>query len=240
MLFPFIGEVVLYPYNFAPFGWLSCAGQLLQVSQNTALAKLLGTKFGGDGRQTFGLPNYQSVSPQSMQYCIALTGILPGGNRPAATGEISLLPYQAPSNWFECDGQLLIKADFPKLFQVIGTEFGGYGVSTFGVPDLSSTPPPMPTSQSIYSISASGVPVPVEPFLGEIRLLPYSSPPNGWSTCQGQLLPVGGNTALFSLLGINFGGDGTEDFALPDLSNAKVPSGLQYLIAMRGAFPPRN
>jgi microcystin-dependent protein len=239
MLAPFIGEVVLYPYNFAPFNWLACAGQLLQSSQNTALAWLLGTEFGGDGKQTFGLPNYQSVSPQDMQYCIALTGIKPGGNRPSGIGEISLLPYAAPSGWFECNGQSLKKADDPQLFQVIGTKFGGDG-STFGLPDLSSTPPPLPTSQSIYCISAFGTPAPPEPFLGEIRLFPYSFSPDGWSTCHGQLLPIEQATGLFSLIGDNFGGDGRVDFALPDLRNAAVPSGLQYFIALNGAYPQRN
>jgi microcystin-dependent protein len=240
MFSPFIGEVVLYPYSFAPFNWVSCAGQLLQVSQNTALAQLLGNKFGGDGKQTFGLPNYQSVTPNDMmEYCIALTGIYPGGNRRAAIGEISLLPYEAPSGWFECNGQLLTKADFPQLFQVIGTTFGGDGESTFAVPDLISTPPPMP-SQSIYCISAFGAPVPLEPFLGELRLLPYPSAPNGWSACQGQLFAIQDDRSLFDLIGTRFGGDGRDDFALPDLSNAEVPSGLQYFIALKGVFPQRN
>src|SRR5262245_17908790 len=141
MLSPFIGEVVLYPYNFAPTNWVSCAGQLIQVSQDTVLASLLGTEFGGDGKQTFGLPNYQSVSPPNMLYCIALIGILPGGNRPSAIGEISLLPYEAPRGWLECNGQLLRIADFPELFQVIGTKFGGDGQLSFAVPNLISTPP---------------------------------------------------------------------------------------------------
>src|SRR5262245_23595675 len=121
MLDPFIGEVVLYPYNFAPVNWLSCAGQLLQISQDTVLASLLGIEFGGDGKQTFGLPNYQSVSPQYMQYCIAITGNLPERSRATGLGEIALLPYKTPSSWLECNGQLLRIADYLDLFQVIGT-----------------------------------------------------------------------------------------------------------------------
>jgi microcystin-dependent protein len=56
---PFIGQVIPVPYTFAPYGWAFCNGQLLAISQNTALFSLLGTAFGGDGRTTFGLPNLQ-------------------------------------------------------------------------------------------------------------------------------------------------------------------------------------
>jgi len=56
-----------------------------------------------------------------------------------------------------------------------------------------------------------------EPFIGQITLFPYSFPPQNWADCQGQLLPVTQYTALFSLLGTQFGGNGTTNFALPDL-----------------------
>ena len=63
-----------------------------------------------------------------------------------------------------------------------------------------------------------------EPFLGEIRLFPYSQVPtgDGWAQCNGQLLPINQNQALFSLLGTTFGGDGRVNFALPDL-RGRVP-----------------
>lgn len=54
---PFLGQIMLVPYNFAPRGWAFCDGQLLPIAQNTALFSLLGTTFGGDGRTTFGLPD---------------------------------------------------------------------------------------------------------------------------------------------------------------------------------------
>ncbi len=60
---PFIGQLLLVPYNFAPKGWAFCSGQLLPISQNTALFSLLGTVYGGDGRVTFGLPNLQGRIP---------------------------------------------------------------------------------------------------------------------------------------------------------------------------------
>jgi microcystin-dependent protein len=54
---PFIGEIEIVGFNFAPNGWATCDGQLMQISENTALFSLLGTQFGGDGRSTFALPD---------------------------------------------------------------------------------------------------------------------------------------------------------------------------------------
>jgi microcystin-dependent protein len=54
---PFIGEIKLFGFNFAPRGYATCSGQVLSIAQNTALFSLLGTTYGGDGQVTFGLPN---------------------------------------------------------------------------------------------------------------------------------------------------------------------------------------
>lgn len=56
---PFVAEIRIFPFNFAPKGWAFCDGQLLPISQNTALFSLLGTTYGGDGKSTFALPNLQ-------------------------------------------------------------------------------------------------------------------------------------------------------------------------------------
>jgi microcystin-dependent protein len=60
---PFLGQITMFPYNFAPLGWALCQGQLLPISQNTALFSLLGTQFGGDGRTTFALPDLRGRVP---------------------------------------------------------------------------------------------------------------------------------------------------------------------------------
>jgi microcystin-dependent protein len=60
---PFLGELALVPYNFAPTGWAFCDGQLLLISQNTALFSLLGTQFGGNGINTFALPDLRGRVP---------------------------------------------------------------------------------------------------------------------------------------------------------------------------------
>jgi microcystin-dependent protein len=59
---PFVAEIRIFPFNFAPTGWAFCDGQLLTISQNTALFSLLGTFYGGDAKVTFGLPNLQGAS----------------------------------------------------------------------------------------------------------------------------------------------------------------------------------
>ena len=56
---PFVAEIRIFPFNFAPKGWAFCNGQILPISQNTALFALLGTVYGGDGKSTFALPNLQ-------------------------------------------------------------------------------------------------------------------------------------------------------------------------------------
>src|SRR5688500_7618096 len=60
---PFVAEIRILPFNFSPRGWAWCNGQILPISQNTALFSLLGTAYGGDGKSTFGLPDLQGRAP---------------------------------------------------------------------------------------------------------------------------------------------------------------------------------
>lgn len=60
---PFVAEIRIFPFNFAPKGWAWCNGQLMPISQNTALFSLLGTTYGGDGQSTFALPNMEGNAP---------------------------------------------------------------------------------------------------------------------------------------------------------------------------------
>src|SRR5665213_547465 len=66
---PFVAEICIFPFNFAPKGWAVCNGQILPLSQNTALFSLLGTNYGGDGRSNFALPDLQgSVALHTDQF----------------------------------------------------------------------------------------------------------------------------------------------------------------------------
>jgi len=73
---PFLGQIQLFPYDFAPVGWVPCAGQILPIIQNAALFALIGTKFGGNGTTTFQLPKLDGPAV-SVGYYIALVGIFP-------------------------------------------------------------------------------------------------------------------------------------------------------------------
>jgi microcystin-dependent protein len=74
-----------------------------------------------------------------------------------------------------------------------------------------------------------------EPFLSEIRIMSFSFAPKGWALCNGQLLPINQNQALFSLLGTTFGGDGRVNFALPDLrGNVPIHNGSGHTLGEKG------
>jgi len=93
---PFIGEVDLYGFNFAPLNWATCDGQLLPISENTALFSLLGTTYGGNGQTTFGLPDLRGRVPIHMGTGPGLT------NRPlgqiAGSETITLTIPQLPAH----------------------------------------------------------------------------------------------------------------------------------------------
>ncbi len=77
----YLGQINLFAFLFAPRNWMECAGQTLNVSSNSALYALLGTKFGGNGSTTFCLPDLRSASlftvNNNMKYYIAIQGIFP-------------------------------------------------------------------------------------------------------------------------------------------------------------------
>jgi microcystin-dependent protein len=93
---PFLGEIRLFPYNFAPFGWALCQGQILSISQNTALFSLLGTNYGGNGTTNFALPQltgivplHQGNGPGLSPYVVGETG---------GTPNVTVLSQQMPQH----------------------------------------------------------------------------------------------------------------------------------------------
>ena len=93
---PFIAEVRLLGFNFAPRGWAFCEGQLLPISQNTALFSLIGTTYGGDGRTTMGLPNFENRMPMHAGRGPGLTDTRLGQRQGAAN--ITLGVTQMPAH----------------------------------------------------------------------------------------------------------------------------------------------
>lgn len=86
---PFLGEIKVISWNFPPKGWAFCNGSLLPINQNQALFSILGTTYGGDGRQTFGLPNLQGRTPFHVGNGIVLGEL---GGETTHTLNISELP----------------------------------------------------------------------------------------------------------------------------------------------------
>jgi microcystin-dependent protein len=96
MTTPFIGEIQLFGFNFAPVGWASCAGNLLPISQNTALFSLIGTTYGGNGQTTFALPDFQGRAPTNQGHGPGLSTRTAG--EPFGEAQVSLLDSEIPSH----------------------------------------------------------------------------------------------------------------------------------------------
>jgi len=93
---PFVAEIRIFPFNFAPKGWAFCDGQLLPLSQNTALFSLLGTTYGGDGKSNFALPNLQGRAPMHPGQGPGLS--LHDLGEAAGTDTVTLLSTEIPSH----------------------------------------------------------------------------------------------------------------------------------------------
>lgn len=96
MAVPYIGEIKMFAGNFAPNGWLFCSGQLLPISENDALFSIIGTTYGGDGQETFALPNLQSRVPVHMGTGSSGTTYQIGES--AGTEEVTLTVQQIPNH----------------------------------------------------------------------------------------------------------------------------------------------
>lgn len=115
---------------------------------------------------------------------------------------------------------------------VASQEMGGFG--------LSHVPFRPAMLESRESVGASSAAFFSDPYLGQMMLVPYNFAPRGWAFAHGQLLPIAQNSALFSLLGTMYGGDGRTTFQLPDLRGLEPVCGMNWVIALVGVFPSRS
>lgn len=120
---PYVGEIRMVAFNFAPYGWALCNGQLMSISQNTALFSLLGTQFGGDGKSNFALPNLQGMAPMCQGSGAGLTQRVMGetGGEPSVT----VLQTQMPSHTHSAQAGAASNSDTPGPTTIFGD--GGRG-----------------------------------------------------------------------------------------------------------------
>jgi T5SS/PEP-CTERM-associated repeat protein len=197
----YLGSVELFAGNFAPRPTTLAQGQLLSINQNQSLYSLLGTTYGGDGRTTFALPDLRGRTP-----------IHVGGNpTPYRLGQklgvenVTLAATELPAHTHTLPGA-------PGVTEAAG----GGQAHTNMQPGLGLN----------YVIALNGVfpsrSIGQQAFIGEVGLFAGNFAPRSWAFCDGQLLPIASNTALFSILGTIYGGDGRTNFQLPDLRGRSV------------------
>jgi microcystin-dependent protein len=106
---PFVAEIRMFSFNFAPKGWAGCNGQLMPISQNTALFSLLGVIYGGDGRSTFGLPNLQGNAPMFYEQGPGLSNHTIGES--GGTESVTLLQSEMPIHSHPVNAAIIDIAD---------------------------------------------------------------------------------------------------------------------------------
>lgn len=124
---PFVAEIRIFPFNFAPKGWALCNGQILPLSQNTALFSLLGTTYGGDGKSNFALPNMQGRAPMHPGQGSGLS--LHDLGEMAGSETVTLLQTEIPGH----SHSLVASASDGIFTQPSGQQFAqGVGVQVWG------------------------------------------------------------------------------------------------------------
>jgi microcystin-dependent protein len=223
----FIGTVMAVGFNYAPRGWAFCNGQVLSISQNSALFALLGTTYGGDGQNTFGLPDLRGrVAVGSQGNGPGISPVAPGERSGAnnvtvlgtGTTAISLTAANLPAHTHPATMSMTGTTATTTLSASTGTT--GLSINATAGAMLSSTPAG-PASAQIYLPSGAS---PVSPVaLG------------GVSTTLG-----GAGTVTVNA---NTGGGQTLAAPVQTQAQASVMQpylGLNYIIALEGLFPSRN
>lgn len=246
------GEVILWSSRQIPDDFLPCDGRLLSAEQYPDLFDLVGYSYGGSEAQ-FALPtltapqavNDQTSEKNSLAYIIATDGLsgcsADFANAAGVLGDVRFLvgpPLDVMGSRLANGWYLQIEENF-SLFSAIGPTYGPADTA-FALPNVPSLMPANGPSIPAYVVIQGYFPAEAgqvlgENLLGEIRLSAASFTPGGWSSTEtGGSLPIAQNTALFSLLGTIYGGDGSQTFGLPQLGPlANVPRN----IAVTGIFP---
>jgi microcystin-dependent protein len=147
----FVGEIRIFAGNFAPTGWAMCNGQLLPISQNTALFSLLGTYYGGDGKSTFALPNLQGSAPVHRGQGPGLSDYFQG--QTGGENNVTLLTTEIPAHNHQAMGIAASGQTAPDPAVVWGTLAG-----RTPPPLYSSLTPNVTMSPTALGVSGSSFP----------------------------------------------------------------------------------
>lgn len=190
-----LGFVYQFAGNYAPGGTAFARGQLVPISQNTAVFSILGTTYGGNGVSTFALPNLTGRAAIGAGNGPGLTTQTLGEQVGSSTTTLTVANLPAHDHTLPGGG-------------VTGTTGGGQPVSNMQ-PSLALRPL-IATSGAFPGGGSSA-------FVGQVANFAGNFDPAGWTVADGRLISISQNTALFSILGTTYGGDGRTTFALPDL-----------------------
>jgi microcystin-dependent protein len=138
---PFVAEIRIFPFNFAPRGWAWCDGQLLPLSQNTALFSLLGTTYGGNGKSNFALPDLQGRAPMHPGQGPGLS--LHDLGETGGSETVSLLESEIPAHSHALRGSNLVSDSPAPSDNTLARFPNAYRTSPPGVVDMAaeSLPP---------------------------------------------------------------------------------------------------
>ena len=198
---PMLGQVYLSCRPPLNNGWLQANGTLLPISQNQAVFVLMGTQYGGNGQTTFAVPNLNGRMPMALSGTSGPSVV----GQPIGAEQVSILISNLPPHSHTIPGG------------TTSTVGGGQAVENrqpgLGLQFAIATSGVYPSFRGIDDQQG---------YIGEIIMFAGNFPPNGTLRCEGQLLPISQNTALFSLIGTTFGGNGVTTFALPDLRGRAI------------------
>ncbi|MEP6653657.1 MAG: tail fiber protein [Myxococcales bacterium] len=157
---PFVAEIRIFPYNFAPKGWAACDGQLLPISQNTALFSLLGTMYGGNGITTFALPDLRGRIPLQAGQGAGLSSYTQG--QTGGSDTVTLLPTNLPShthavNALDAGGSAMASAS-PASTTVFGPSQARARSTGYATPTSASAPPPATMNASAVASTGDSQP----------------------------------------------------------------------------------
>jgi microcystin-dependent protein len=244
-----LGEIRLWAGVFEPDGWAYCDGRVLQIktgSESEAiLFTVIGSRFGGDGTTTFALPKLADIELPigRLRYIINLDGPSATAGLTGLLSEVRIFPCAAPSNYAECRGELMYITNNDAIYSLLGSNYGGDGMHTFGLPQLPPLVPAKgPDIQYFICLNGTypanggtfdGYVGSVRNFAGEVRTLP-----SNWAQCNGQTVNVAGNAHAVTIINYRFGGSGDEMTMpnVPPLVSANTAT-VPYIICVDGLLP---